>query len=100
MEIQSNYFLVEPDEPITELVSGGIILPKKTKRENLGTIVKAGDKPDNPSLISGCRVMFNVHGGTKINYNGKEHFIFKADDLFGIVVETKSLNKSLNEMKL
>jgi co-chaperonin GroES (HSP10) len=44
--------------------------------------------------------MFNVHGGTKINYNGKEHFIFKADDLFGIVVETKSLNKSLNEMKL
>jgi co-chaperonin GroES (HSP10) len=100
MEIQSNYFLVEPDEPQLELVSkGGIILPKKTKRENLGTIVKAGDSPDDPRLIVGCRVMFNVFGGTKIDYNGKEHFIFKADNLFGIV-EDKPLSKSLSEMKL
>ena len=93
MQIQSNYFLVEPDEPQTELVKGGIILLKKTKRDNLGTIIKAGEQPDDPRLVEGCRVMFNIHGGTKINYNDKECFILKADDLFGIVetVEESSL---------
>ena len=94
IQIQSNYFLVEPDEPQTELVSkGGIILPKKTKRENLGTIAIAGDNPDDPRLVKGCKVMFNLYGGTKINYNNKQCFILKADDLFGIVetVERSSL---------
>lgn len=93
MQLQSNYFLVEPDEPQKEVVKGGIILLKKTKRENLGTIIKSGDKPDDPRLVEGCRVMFNLYGGTKINYNDKECFIFKADDLFGIVetVEASSL---------
>jgi co-chaperonin GroES (HSP10) len=85
IEIQSNYFLVEPDEAQKEVVQGGIILLKKTKRENLGTIIRAGDNPDDPRLVEGCRVMFNRFGGTKINYNDKECFIFKADDLFGIV---------------
>lgn len=88
LELQSNYFLVEPDEPQSEVVSkGGIILPKKTKRENLGTIIKAGDNPDNPKLVEGTRVMFNLFGGTKIDYNNKPCHILKADDLFGIVEE-------------
>ncbi len=71
--------------------AGGIYLPTdKTKAPNSGEVVSVGpgmrDVSGNlhsPTLKSGDSVLLPEYGGTKVEINGEELFLFREDDILG-----------------
>ena len=71
--------------------AGGIYLPTDTTKEpNSGEVVSVGPGMRDisgglhpPTLKAGDSVLLPEYGGTKIEVNDEEMFLFRADDILG-----------------
>jgi chaperonin GroES len=70
---------------------GGVLLPEKSQGKVLeATVIATGpgarnDKGDfiAPSVKVGEKVLLPEYGGTKINFDEKEYYIFRDGDILG-----------------
>mmetsp|Transcript_3447 Transcript_3447/g.5047 ORF Transcript_3447/g.5047 Transcript_3447/m.5047 type:complete len:106 (+) Transcript_3447:46-363(+) len=75
--------------------AGGIYLPSdKAKAKNEGEVLSVGPGMRDvsgtlhpPTLVAGDKVLLPEYGGTKIDLNSEELFLFREDDILGKYTE-------------
>lgn len=87
-------------EPATaeETTAGGIILPDSAKEKpQRGTVLAVGPGKtlDSGALApidvkAGDVVLYGKYGGTEVKVGGNDYVILRADDILGVVTETKT----------
>lgn len=83
--------LVEP-AAAEEKTSSGIIIPDTAKEKpQQGTVVAIGPgkKDEKTALRKGDEVLFGKYSGTEIEIEGKEYFIMKTSDIYGVLTTKK-----------
>ena len=79
--------LIEPAEAETK-TSSGIIIPDTAKEKpQKGKVIAVGEGlKDKPVTVKvGDNVLYGKYAGTEITIDGKEYFIMRNSDIFGII---------------
>lgn len=80
--------LVIEQEKQAEVSHGGIIIPTTAKEKpQRGTVVAVGDgEKDKPMTVKvGDTIIYGRGAGTEVVLDGKEYFILRETDVFGIL---------------
>lgn len=88
--------IVEPAKA-EETTSGGIILPDSAQEKpQRGTVLAVGPGKSLDSgekapidIKAGEVVLYGKYGGTEVTVGGKDYVILRADDVLGVVTESK-----------
>lgn len=81
---------------------GGVLLPEKSQGKVLeATVLAVGPGARNdkgefipPSVSIGEKVLLPEYGGTKINFDDKEYYIFRDGDILGKFLDSESAAQS------
>ena len=75
-------------EKVSEMTSGGIIIPNESKElPSKGVVVAVGEgfKDEPMELKIGDKVIFGKFSGTEINHNSIDCLLIKQSDIYAII---------------